>query len=125
MFTNPLHPFTTRSRVLPVDVDRSWIVPWLGRRTMTASCEPSGDKLQLLGGSICGGSVLFPLFTSNRYVSSVFPLLTLYRQIVDAKRAHCTFQMRTSLRTKREAPPFIGIAEMEEGVSGLADLGVE
>jgi hypothetical protein len=49
----------------------------------------------------------------------------LYRHIVDGKRAHCTFQMRVSLRTKRGVPPFIGIAKMEEGVSGLAALGVE
>ena len=65
-----------------------------------------------------------PLLTSKRNVSVVFPFVMLYRQIVDGKRAHCTFQMPTSFRTKRGVPPPIGMARMEE-VSGLVDLGVE
>src|SRR6267143_154278 len=92
---------------------------------MMARCEPSRDKAQLQSGSICGRSALFPLLTSNRNVSVVFPFVMLYRQIVDGKRAHCTFQMRTSLRTKRGVPPPIGMAKMDDGVSGLEDLGVE
>src|SRR5271154_473642 len=40
---------------------------------MIARSEPSGDKLQLQLGSICSGSVLLPLLTSNLYVSAVFP----------------------------------------------------
>ena len=56
---------------------------------------------------------------------SYFPLVMLYRQIVDGKRAHCTFLMPTSLRTSRGAPPRIGMAKMAEGVSGLASFGVE
>jgi hypothetical protein len=79
----------------------------------------------LQSGSTCGGAVLFPFLTSKRNVFQVFPLAVLYRQIVDGKRAHCTFQMPTSFRTKRGVPPPIGMAKMEEGVSGLADLGVE
>src|SRR5262249_42252122 len=27
---NPFHPFTTRSRVSPVEVERSWMVSWSG-----------------------------------------------------------------------------------------------
>lgn len=27
---NPFHPFTTTSRVSPVEVERSWMVSWLG-----------------------------------------------------------------------------------------------
>lgn len=49
----------------------------------------------------------------------------LYMQIVDGKRAHCTFQMPASFKTKRGVPPPIGIAKMEERFLGLADLGVE
>jgi hypothetical protein len=52
----PFHPFTTRSRVLPVEVERSRIVPWLGSRATMARCERSGDRLQLHSGSICGGA---------------------------------------------------------------------
>src|SRR5437868_7587453 len=90
-----------------------------------ARCEPSGDKLQLPSGSTCGGTELFPFFKSNRNVSEVFPFEMLYRQTVDGERAHCTFQMWTSLSTRRGAPPAIGRAKMEEGVSGPADWGVE
>src|SRR6267378_2779459 len=90
-----------------------------------ALSKPSGDKLQLQSQSIWGGSLLFPLRTSNRNVSEVFPFLMLYRQIVDGKGAHCTFQMRTSLRTRRGVPPAIGMAKMENGVLRSADLGVE
>src|SRR5882762_252567 len=92
---------------------------------MIARSEPSGDKSQLQSGSICGGSVLLPLLTSNLNVSAVFPFVMLYRQIVDGRRAHCTFQMRTSLRTRRGVPPRIGMAKMEERVSGPRKLGVE
>src|SRR6267143_5649762 len=93
---------------------------------MIARCEPSGDKLQLQSAaSICGGAVRVPLLTSKRNVSVVFPFTILYRQSVDGKRAHCTFQMPTSFRTKRGVPPPMGIAKMEEGVAELADLGVE
>src|SRR5258708_8365934 len=49
----------------------------------------------------------------------------LYMQTVDGNRAHCTFQMLRSLRTKRGVPPRMGMAKIEEGVSGLADSGVE
>src|SRR6516225_1192616 len=122
---NPLHPFTTRSCVLSEDVERNWIVASLTPSRMTARCEPSGDKLQLHGGSICAVPVLFPLFTSNRYVSTTFPLVVLYMQTVDGKRAHCTIKMLTSLRTKRDVPPAIGTAKIEDGFSGVADLGVE
>jgi len=52
------------------------------------------------------------------------PFEVLYKQIVEGKRAHCTVKMATSLRTNRGVPPRIGIAKMEEGVSG-PDLGVE
>src|SRR3979490_2325955 len=92
---------------------------------MIARSEPSGDSAQLQSGSICGGSVLLPLLTSNLNVSAVLPFVMLYRQIVDGRRAHCTFQMRTSLRIRREVPPPIGMAKMEERVSGPRDFGVE
>jgi hypothetical protein len=49
----------------------------------------------------------------------------LYRQTVEGKRAHCTFQMRTSFRTNRGVPPAIGIAKMADGISGSANFGVE
>src|SRR6266478_6313483 len=84
-----------------------------------------GDKLQKPSGSICGGPVLLPLLTSNRKVSRVFSFEILYRQIVDGKRAHSTAKIATSWRTNREGPPWMGIAKIEEGVSGPADLGVE
>src|SRR6266478_2595914 len=120
MAFNRFHPFTTRSRDLPVDVDRRWITPWfLGVRI--ARCKPSGDKLQLHGESICGGSVLFPLLTSNRNVLKVSPLLMPYKQIVDGKRAHCTFWMLMSCRTKRGVPPITGMAKMDDSVSELED----
>src|SRR5216683_7355940 len=122
---NPSHPLTFTSRVLPVDVERKWIFPSLAPKTMIPRCEPSGDKPQLQSGSICGGSVLLPLLTSNLNVRQVFPFALPYRQIVDGKRAHCTFQMPTSFRTKRGVPPPMGIAKMEEGFAELADLGVE
>src|SRR5262245_57502657 len=92
---------------------------------MIARCEPSGDKLQLQSGSFCGGSAVLPLLTSKRNVCQVFPFAVLYRQIVDGIRAHCTFQMPTSLRIKRGAPPSRGIAKIDEGASASADLGVE
>src|SRR3974390_697124 len=92
---------------------------------MIARSEPSGDKLQLNEDSTCGGAAILPLLTSNRNVSELSPLATLYRQIVEGKRAHCTFQMPTSLRMKRGLPPPIGMAKMEDGVSRPADLGVE
>ena len=125
MCINPFHPFTTRSRALPEDVDRSWIVSWLEPTATKARCEPSGDKLQKPSGSICGGPVLLPLLTSNRKVSRVFPFEMLYVQIVDGKRAHSTAKIATSWRTNRGGPPWMGIAKIEEGVSGPADLGVE
>ena len=90
-----------------------------------ARCKPSGDKLQLQVGSIWAGSACFPLLTSNPNVSEVFPFETLYRQTVDGKRAHCTFQMLTSFRTNLGAPPPIGIAKMEVGVSRPGDWGLE
>jgi hypothetical protein len=89
------HPFTTRSRDLPVDVDWRWITPWLLEVTI-ARCKPSGDKLQLQGESICGGSVLFPVLTSNRNAFQISPLLMPYKQIVDGKREHCTLWMLMS-----------------------------
>src|SRR5215510_12863566 len=92
---------------------------------MIARCEPSGDKLQLQSGSFCGGSRVLPLFTSKRKVRQVFPFAVLYRQIVDGFRAHCTFQIPTSLRTKRGGPPSRGIAKIDEGASASAGLGVE
>src|SRR5215469_6290150 len=92
---------------------------------MIARFKPSGDKPQLQSGSSCGGSVVLPLFTSKRYVCQVFPLAVLYRQVVDGRRAHCRFQMPTSFRTKRGVPPPIGLAKIEEGVSGVAEVGVE
>jgi hypothetical protein len=117
---NRFHPFTTRSRDLPVDVDRRWITPWfLGVRI--ARCKPSGDKLQKHGESICGGSVLFPLLTSNRNVFQTSPFATLYKQIVDGIRAHCTFQMLMSCRTTRGVPPITGMAKMDDNVSELED----
>src|SRR6267143_822145 len=125
MCINPFHPFTTRSRVLPVDVDRSWIVPWSEPTATKARCEPSGDKLQTASGSICGGPIVLPLRTSKRKVSRVFPFEVLYTHIVDGKRAHSTAKMATSLRTNRGGPPCMGMAKIEEGVSGPADLGVE
>src|SRR5882762_7783343 len=125
MCINPFHPFTTRSRVLPEDVDRSWIVPWSEPTATNARCVPSGDKLQKPSVSICGGPVVLPLRTSKRKVSRIFPFEMLNRQIVDGNRAHSTAKMATSLRTRRGAPPRTGIAKMDEGVSGLADLGVE
>src|SRR5436190_21182778 len=123
MCINPFHPFTTRSRVFPEDVDRSWIVPWLEPTATKARCEPSGDKLQKPSASICGEPVLLPLLTSNRKVSLIFPFETLYRQTVDGKRAQATAEMPRSLRTNRGVPPPIGIAKIEEG-SGAAVLGV-
>jgi hypothetical protein len=62
---NPFHPFTKTSRAFPVDVERKWILPSFAPKTTIARSEPSGDKLQLQLGSICGGSVLLPLLTSN------------------------------------------------------------
>src|SRR5258708_17197860 len=125
MLSNPFHPFMASSRFSPVSVERNWIVPFLGPPGIMARCKPSGDKLQLQSQSIWGGSLLFPLRTSNRNVSEVFPFLMLYRQIVDGKGAHCTFQMRTSLRTRRGVPPPTGIAKMEDGVSRSPDFEVE
>src|SRR6266849_3341472 len=124
MCINPFQPLTTRSRVLFEDVDRSWIVPSLEATGTKARCEPSGDKLQKPSGSICGGSVLLPLLTSNRKVSRVFPFEMLYVQIVDGKRAHSTAKIATSWRTNRGGPPCMGMAKIEEGVSGPADLGL-
>src|SRR5438445_50335 len=115
--------FTTSSRVSPENVGRSWIVPWLEPTATKARCEPSGDKLQKPSGSICGGLVLLPLLTSNRKVSRAFPFEVLYRQIVDGKRAHSTAKIATSWRTNRGVPPRMGMAKIEEGVSGPADLG--
>jgi len=118
--------FHNQITLSPVEVARSWIFSCSGLRTMIASCEPSGDKLQLQSAaSISGGAVRVPLLTSKRNVSVVFPFAMLYRQSVDGKRAHCTFQMPTSFRTKRGVPPPIGMARMEERVSGSVDLGVE
>src|ERR1700761_1056323 len=91
---------------------------------MIARSEPSGDKLQLNADSICGGIAILPLLTSKRNVSELSPLATLYRQIVEGKRAHCTFQMPTSLRMKRGVPPPIGMEKMEDGVSWLAGVVV-
>src|SRR4051794_11668789 len=92
---------------------------------MIARSEPSGDKLQLNADSICGGTAILPLLTSKRNVSELSPLATLYRQIVEGRRAHCTFQMPTSLRIKRGDPPPIGMAKIEDGVSRLADVVAE
>src|SRR5262249_30269516 len=80
---NPPHPFTVRSCISPVDVDRRLILPLLAPKTTIARCEPSGDKLQLHLGSLCGGSAVLPLLTSKRNVCEVFPFAVLYRQIVD------------------------------------------
>src|SRR5260370_1250009 len=96
----------------------------VGPTATKARCEPSGDKLQKPSGSICGGPVLLPLLTSNRKVSRVFPFEMLYVQIVAGKRAHSTAKIATSWRTNREGPPWMGIAKIEEGVSGSADLRV-
>src|SRR6478672_7429691 len=125
MLPNSFHPFTANSCVSPVSVERSRIVPFLGLSGTMARCKPSGDRLQLHNGSICGGLALFPLRTSNRNVSELFPFMMLYRQIADGKGAHCTFQMRKSLRTRRGVPPSIGMAKMENGVVRSADLDVE
>src|SRR5215472_9431893 len=92
---------------------------------MMARSEPSGDKLQLKADSICGARAILPVFTSNLKVSEISPFAMLYRQIVEGARAHCTFQMPTSLRIKRGVPPPIGMAKMDEGMSRLADLGTE
>src|SRR3954453_3153454 len=91
---------------------------------MIARSEPSGDKLQLNADSICGGPAILPLITSKRNVSELSPLETLYRQIIEGKRAHCTFQMPTSLRTKRGVPPPIGMAKID-CVSWLGDVVAE
>ena len=48
--TNSSHSFTFSSRVSPVTVERSRIVPLSPSQTM-ARCKPSGDKLQLHEGS--------------------------------------------------------------------------
>src|SRR5216684_8267095 len=101
------------------------MVPCSGPLATIARCEPSGDKLQLQSGSICAGAVVFPVFTSNWIVSEAFPFLLLYMQIVDGRRAHCTFQMPASLRTRRGFPPFTGIAKIVERTSMPAPLGVE
>jgi hypothetical protein len=121
---NAFHPFTSSLRVWPVDVERNRIVP-LGLSKRMARRDPSGDKLQLQSGSICGGSAVLPLLTSNRNVSRVAPFAMLYRRSVDGKRAHRTFQILTSLRIKRGVPPAIGTAKMEEAASEPTDLGVE
>src|SRR5215469_9070557 len=121
----PFHPFTTTSRSLSVAVERKWIFPSFAPKTTIARSEPSGDRSQLQSRSICGGSGLLPFLTSNLNVSEVFPFVMLYRQIVDGSRAHCTFQMRLSLRTRRGIPPPIGMAKMEERRSGSSGLGVE
>src|SRR6516162_756147 len=92
---------------------------------MIARTEPSGDKIQLNADSICGAIAILPLRTSKRNVSEVSPLATLYRQIVEGNRAHCTFQMPTSLRMKRGVPPPIGTAKMEDGLSWFVDVVVE
>src|SRR4051812_46721117 len=92
---------------------------------MMARSVPSGDRLQLNADSICGLPAILPLCTSKRNVSELSPLATLYRQIVEGKRAHCTFQMPISLRMKGGVPPPIGMAKMEEGFSWLVDVVVE
>ena len=105
------HPRSTRccsirslryctSRILPVSTERKRIVSLRLGQTR-ARCEPSGDKLQLQEGSTCDGAELLPCFRSNRNVSVVSPLVTLYRQKFNGRFAHCTFQMPTSLRTRR------------------------
>src|SRR5882757_1276817 len=93
---------------------------------MSAICEPSGDKLQPKAAeSICGCSARLPLRTSKRNVTNVFPLMVEYRQTVDGFRAHWTFTMRVSARTKRGVPPPMGTAKMDEGVSTPAFFGTE
>src|ERR1051325_11113190 len=87
MCINPFQPFTTRSRVFPETVERSWIVPWLEPTETKARCEPSGDRVQNPSWSDCGGPVLLPLLTSNGIVSLAFPRETLYMQIVEGKRS--------------------------------------
>src|SRR6266436_290335 len=124
MLSNSFRPVTRTSRVLPVSVERKRIVSLRLGQTR-ARCEPSGDKLQLHAGSTCDGYELLPFFTSNRNVSMSSPLATLYRQKFNGEFAHCTFQMPTCLRTRRGAPPPIGMAKSDDGVSRLADLGVE
>src|SRR3984893_10186107 len=101
------------------------MVPCSGPLATIARCEPSGDKLQLESGSIWPGAVLFPVFTSNWIVSEAFPFLLLYMQIVDGRRAHFTFQMPASLRTRRGFPPLTGIARIVERTSMPAAFGVE
>jgi len=95
LFVNPFHPFTTShafSQWMWSGVESSLVGPLA---TM-ARCEPSGDKLQLQSGSICEGAVLFPTphIKLERF-RSISPL-NAYRQTVDGKCAHCTFQMPTS-----------------------------
>src|SRR5882762_6658287 len=124
MLWSSSHPLTASSCVSPVRVDRSRIAPLEISLTMARS-EPSGDRLQLHIGSACGGSEVLPVLTLNRKVSVVSSLIMLYMHSVDGKLAHCTFQMLASLRTRRGGPPAIGMATMEDGVSGLAYLGVE
>src|SRR5437868_368138 len=124
MLPNSFHPFTLNSRISPLTVDRSRIFPLSPSQTM-ARCEPSGDKLQLHTGSTCVGSERFPVFTSKRNVSVVSPLRLLYMQTADGKGEHCTFQIPTSLSTRRGVPPAIGIAKMELVIFRSADLGVE
>jgi hypothetical protein len=125
MLEIPFHPFTTTSRGLPVEVGRSWIFA-SSELDRNARCEPSGDKLHSVNGSVCEGPMRFPVRTSKRNVSEeVFPLLMLYMHTADGERAHWTFEMATSLSTRRGVPPFIGIAKIEEGASRRPNSGVE
>jgi hypothetical protein len=60
MLPNSFRPVTGTSRVLPVRVERRRIVSLRLGQTM-ARCEPSGDKLQLHRGSLCGGTTTLAL----------------------------------------------------------------
>ena len=86
---------------------------------MMARSEPSGERLQLHEGSTCGAAAILPLLMSNRNVSQASPLMTLYRQVVSGRPAHCTLNIPTSFKTKRGVPPSIGMAKMEENKVNL------
>lgn len=85
------------------------------------SLRTIGGQAPIAFGIDLRGERVFPLLTSNRNVSEEFPFVMLYRQIVDGKRAHCTIRMMTSCRTKRGVPPVIGMAKMDDSVSGSED----
>jgi len=123
MLPNSSHPFNRQLASFAGKGGAKPMVPFSPSQTM-ARFRPSGDRLQLHDGSICGGSECLPVCTSKR-TSGWITCHRAIQQIAEGKGEHCTFQIPNISKNQTRRSTGYRNCENELGVFGSEGFGVE